>query len=132
MRPSMHSLQVIVDRLAIPMNKVLVRPCAPAKLPRDRRRSGRLRSARVGVPLRPVDSLTITTLVDNVYDVFVPVQRPRTVSGADSKFEGAVIRPSRPARVRRGAIHEPPWSRPAGAADRDRRSRPWRTSAGSS
>jgi 7,8-dihydropterin-6-yl-methyl-4-(beta-D-ribofuranosyl)aminobenzene 5'-phosphate synthase len=30
--------------------------------------------ARLSIPLAPVDSLTITTLVDNVYDVFMPDQ----------------------------------------------------------
>src|SRR5712691_13568051 len=31
---------------------------------------------RVHIPLEPVDSLTITTLVDNVFDVFMPDQGP--------------------------------------------------------
>ena len=31
---------------------------------------------RLQIPLRPVDSLTITTLVDNVFDVFMPDQGP--------------------------------------------------------
>jgi len=30
----------------------------------------------LSIPLRPVDSLTVTTLVDNVYDVFMPDQGP--------------------------------------------------------
>ena len=32
--------------------------------------------ARLHVPIEPVDSLTITTLVDNVFDVFMPDQGP--------------------------------------------------------
>jgi 7,8-dihydropterin-6-yl-methyl-4-(beta-D-ribofuranosyl)aminobenzene 5'-phosphate synthase len=43
--------------------------------------------ARLRIPLEPVDSLTVTTLVDNVFDVFMPDQgpahrlSPATVSG---------------------------------------------------
>src|SRR5690349_3358589 len=33
-------------------------------------------SARLTIPLEPVDSLTVTTLVDNVFDSFMPDQRP--------------------------------------------------------
>lgn len=32
--------------------------------------------ARLSIPLEPVDSLTVTTLVDNVFDVFMPDQGP--------------------------------------------------------
>ncbi|MBV9355981.1 MAG: MBL fold metallo-hydrolase [Chloroflexi bacterium] len=41
--------------------------------------------ARLTIPLEPVDSLTVTTLVDNVFDVFMPDQGPaRRVSPASS------------------------------------------------
>lgn len=39
---------------------------------------------RLRIPLRPVDSLTVTTLVDNVYDVFMPDQGPALRSGPSS------------------------------------------------
>ena len=32
--------------------------------------------ARTSIPLQPVDSLTVTTLVDNVFDIFMPDQGP--------------------------------------------------------
>jgi 7,8-dihydropterin-6-yl-methyl-4-(beta-D-ribofuranosyl)aminobenzene 5'-phosphate synthase len=31
---------------------------------------------RLRIPLEPVDSLTITTVVDNVFDIFMPDQAP--------------------------------------------------------
>src|SRR5713226_1023774 len=38
---------------------------------------------RLRIPLEPVDSLTITTLVDNVFDTFMPDQGPaRRISPA--------------------------------------------------
>jgi len=40
---------------------------------------------RLRIPLEPVDSLTVTTLVDNVFDVFMPNQGPaHRVSPADA------------------------------------------------
>ncbi len=40
---------------------------------------------RLRIPLEPVDSLTITTLVDNVFDVFMPNQGPaHRISPADA------------------------------------------------
>ena len=36
------------------------------------------------IQLQPVDSLTITTLVDNIYDVFMPDQGPASRSGPGS------------------------------------------------
>ncbi|HEX8966317.1 MAG TPA: MBL fold metallo-hydrolase, partial [Chloroflexota bacterium] len=40
--------------------------------------------ARPRIPLEPVDALTITTLVDNVYDVFMPDQGPAHRTGPGS------------------------------------------------
>ena len=40
----------------------------------------------LSIPLQPVDSLTITTLVDNVYDVFMPDQGPAHRSGPGSSM----------------------------------------------
>src|ERR1700730_18633846 len=37
---------------------------------------GCMAEQRLRIPLEPVDSLTITTLVDNVFDVFMPDQGP--------------------------------------------------------
>src|SRR5258708_30783062 len=40
---------------------------------------------RLRIPLEPVDSLTVTTLVDNVFDVFMPNQGPaQRISPADT------------------------------------------------
>ena len=39
---------------------------------------------RLRIQLQPVDSLTITTLVDNIYDVFMPDQGPASRSGPGS------------------------------------------------
>ena len=41
----------------------------------------------LSIPLEPVDSLTVTTLVDNVFDVFMPDQGParRHVAGGDAR-----------------------------------------------
>src|SRR5690349_25097490 len=45
----------------------------------------RVGQPRASVPLEPVDSLTVTTLVDNVFDVFMPDQGPaRRLSPASS------------------------------------------------
>src|SRR5438132_10241468 len=38
--------------------------------------TGNMAEQRLQIPLEPVDSLTITTLVDNVFDVFMPDQGP--------------------------------------------------------
>jgi 7,8-dihydropterin-6-yl-methyl-4-(beta-D-ribofuranosyl)aminobenzene 5'-phosphate synthase len=43
--------------------------------------------ARTSIPLQPVDSLTVTTLVDNVFDIFMPDQGPahRVSPGSDGR-----------------------------------------------
>ena len=40
-------------------------------------------AARLQIPLQPVDSLQITTLVENAYDVFMPDQGPAHRKGPD-------------------------------------------------
>jgi 7,8-dihydropterin-6-yl-methyl-4-(beta-D-ribofuranosyl)aminobenzene 5'-phosphate synthase len=52
------------------------RPVRTAAVARDR--------PLLRVPLEPVDSLAVTTLVDNVYDVFMPDQGPAHRSGPGS------------------------------------------------
>jgi 7,8-dihydropterin-6-yl-methyl-4-(beta-D-ribofuranosyl)aminobenzene 5'-phosphate synthase len=51
-------------------------PVRPAALTDER--------PRLRIPLQPVDSLTVTTLVDNVYDVFMPDQGGARRSGPGS------------------------------------------------
>ena len=69
------------------------RPYTPSKMCGDERSHRTLARTtggahrgppRLSISLQPVDSLTVTTLVDNVYDVFMPDQGPAHRSGPAS------------------------------------------------